>query len=447
MVFGSPTVPSRIPGIHSPVQEPHLSPTSAIFAGIDDELHDAWRVYSHGQEEDLRYALDRVIKRVEELSSLLKIAYKTQAELETSLSVAKSNLQLMMSNNEMLEEALKRETPCSAKDVGWRRWSAREAQNIQRVSDMQRVSEEERPKSLDYGPLNDSGAPSHPMNVPSIVEPSRPSTPSTPATSSTTSQTNQDPGRFFGFRFNSGSKPPAVHQHSSHLTSPSLPTLVASTREKELLDLQEQLERERVAHTTAAAEKAALEAELESLSQALFEEANKMVATERIKRAETEGELQEVRLEKDALKEALRLIEGENGRLRSAKLSTGGVSDRTPQLSSSHSRSSSRDAIKSPPTSPTPPSPTVDDITVSLGLTPSAVSFTPDNAEHLADFNLEPAPKPPFAASHRKTQSMGKVTSNIPDNSPPLALGFASPTSVSFIPDEPSPWADVSVSP
>lgn len=60
MTFGSPTVQSR----YSPAQEPH---PSAIFAGIDDELLDAWRVHSHGQEEDLRYALDRVIKRVEEL--------------------------------------------------------------------------------------------------------------------------------------------------------------------------------------------------------------------------------------------------------------------------------------------------------------------------------------------------------------------------------------------
>lgn len=436
MTFGSPTIQSR----HSSVQESHPSPTStsSMFASIDDELRDAWRVHSHGQEEDLRCALDRVIKRVEELSSLLKIAYKTQTELETSLSVAKSNLQLMMSNNEMLEEALKRETPCSAKDVGWRRWSAREAQN------MQRVSEEEHRRSLDYGPLNESGAPSHPTNVLSIAVNGTGLSPTStsPAASSTASQNNQE-GRFFKFRFNSGSKSPAVHpvqKHPSHLTSPSLPTLVASTREKELLELREQLERERIAHTLAAAEKAAIEAELESLSQSLFEEANKMVATERIKRAETEEELQEVRLEKDALREALRLIEVENGRLRGAQLSVGGVSDKTPQLSSSHSRSSSRDAIKSPPTSPSPSSPAVDDITVPLALLRSAASFASDNPEHLTDFILEPAPKPRSAASHRKTPSVEKATSNLSNDSPPLSLGFASPTSVSFIPDEPSPW-------
>jgi hypothetical protein len=165
-----------------------------------------------------------------------------------------------------------------------------------------------------------------------------------------------------------------------------------------------------------------------------------MVATERIKRVETEEELQEVRLEKDALKEALRLIEVENGQLRGVQLSSGGASVKTPQLPSSHSRSSSRDAIKSPPTSPSPSCPVVDDVTVPLALPPSAASFTPDISEHLTDFTLEPAPKPPFVASHRKTQSIGKSNPDLLDNSPPLGLGFASPTSVSFITDEPSPW-------
>jgi hypothetical protein len=58
-----------------------------------------------------------------------------------------------------------------------------------------------------------------------------------------------------------------------------LPTLVSSSREKELLELQEQLERERRAHEVAIAEKAALEAELESLSQALFEEVWPLLVT------------------------------------------------------------------------------------------------------------------------------------------------------------------------
>lgn len=43
--------------------------TSTVFHGLDDDLRDARRVLSHGQEEDLRYALDRILNKVEELVS------------------------------------------------------------------------------------------------------------------------------------------------------------------------------------------------------------------------------------------------------------------------------------------------------------------------------------------------------------------------------------------
>jgi hypothetical protein len=165
-----------------------------------------------------------------------------------------------------------------------------------------------------------------------------------------------------------------------------------------------------------------------------------MVVTERVKRAQTEDELQEVRLEKDALKEALRLIEGENGQLRSAQLSTGGISDRTAHQSSSHSRSSSRDAIKSPP--PSSPSPSdSDDIALPSALPPSTASFMTENSDHLADFILQPAPKTTFVVLHQKSPPK-EVISNVLNNNSPLAFDFAGQTS--FIPGEPSPWADVS---
>ena len=44
-----------------------------------------------------------------------------------------------------------------------------------------------------------------------------------------------------------------------------------------------------------------------------------MVATERMKRAETEEELKEVRQEKEALRSALRVIGGEDFTLRSSE--------------------------------------------------------------------------------------------------------------------------------
>ncbi|OCF33294.1 hypothetical protein I316_05035 [Kwoniella heveanensis BCC8398] len=56
--------------------------------------------------------------------------------------------------------------------------------------------------------------------------------------------------------------------------------------------------------------KVEMEAELENLSQALFEEANKMVADERRKRAEMEENLKEVREEREALKQTIKVLGG-----------------------------------------------------------------------------------------------------------------------------------------
>ncbi|KAG6375522.1 hypothetical protein JVT61DRAFT_3081 [Boletus reticuloceps] len=416
------------------------SPTSTVFEGLHDELRDARRVLSQGQEEDLRCALDRVLNKVEELSSLLKTAIKTQTELETQLNLARSNLQLVISNNEMLEEALKRETPYSARDVGWRRWSAREVQNHK--------TDEERHQSLDYGPLNEGGTPTVPSTVAAIlVNGVRPASPST--VQPTTPMTTQE-SRFFRFRFSSGTRSPALSPHPSHLTSPSLSSLVPNAREKEFEELQEQLEQERQAHKAAGAAKAALEAELESLSQALFEEvvsslliqlirlntsqANKMVATERMKRAETEEELVQTRLEKDALHQALKLIEGENGRLRSAKAPLDMPSDQTDQPETSPPRCSSPD-LPSPRASTGPPTREVTPLT--------APSY--EIPRHLANFVLRPAPKPSLAGLHRKSLSIeSSGTASLSASSPkgPLPSIAASP-SVPLMPDEPSPWADV----
>lgn len=364
----------------------------------------------------------------------------------------------------MLEEALKRETPCSARDVGWRRWSAREVQNY---STEKKSEEQERPRSLDYGPLNESGTPTVPSSAPVVLVHGPPARTS-PTPQSTTPTTSQE-SRFFKFRFSSGgsdtdtfvlaiahpwigTRSPAISPHPSHLTSPSLSSLVPNAREKEIEELQEQLERERQAHKAADAAKTALEAELESLSQALFEEvdasslidsvhlnipqANKMVATERMSRAETEEELNQTRLEKDALHQALKLIEGENGRLRSANASPRiNQSDPPPQLPVSvvtPLRSSPNTPLPQPPSGPP-----------AGGVTPTAPSY--ELPVHLAGFMLEPAPKPSLARLHRKTASMEKSgTADLSVSSLKQSLpGIVASRSVPLMPDEPSPWADV----
>jgi len=43
------------------------SASHPVFLKVEEELHDARRVFSDGQEDDLRYALSMVINRVSEL--------------------------------------------------------------------------------------------------------------------------------------------------------------------------------------------------------------------------------------------------------------------------------------------------------------------------------------------------------------------------------------------
>ncbi|TFK20752.1 hypothetical protein FA15DRAFT_113195 [Coprinopsis marcescibilis] len=334
------------------------SSSNPLFLRIEEELHDARRVRSHGQEDDLRGALDMVIGRVEELTSTLSEVYKAQAELEAQLNVAKSNLQLVIMNNDMLEEALKKNNAAS-RDLGWRRTSSNNPSTIQAPSGDPRASLE-RSQSMD---LN-----AYPV-------------PDSPASAGTES-------RFFKFRFGGGgttssanvgvgsSRPGTPAQNhanaAAHLTSPSLPSLT-STHAKELEELEKELEKERAAKKKALEDKAALEDEVESLSQALFEEANKMVAQERMKLADTEEELREVRTEKEALQRALRLLDDQtrdpsrhHGHLRktSSEFSLVNPTDsgNSPTLShassssqpqsKTHSRSSSQVAIKSALASP-----------------------------------------------------------------------------------------------
>ncbi|KAH6885638.1 hypothetical protein BKA70DRAFT_1337480 [Coprinopsis sp. MPI-PUGE-AT-0042] len=328
------------------------SASNPLFLKIEEELHDARRVREHGQEEDMRLALDMVIGRVTELTSTLSEAYKAQAELEIQLNLARSNLQVIQMNNEMLEDALKKNNAAS-RDLGWNRRSGAPALPGGGL---------ERSQSVDY--------------------------PESPA--SATSSTSEN--KFFKFRFSTpanqstqsvpggqaGSRPgtPVL----GNLTSPSMPSLTAARdRERELDELAKELEKERAAKKKALEDKAALEDEIESLSQALFEEANKMVAEERMKLSETIEELNEIKAEKHALQSALRLLDnqtrssrehGHHQRTSSSEFSFVNASSgsRSPSTSPSGasrrlSTSSSQLGLKSVPTSPLsglpplPPSP------------------------------------------------------------------------------------------
>jgi len=61
----------------------------------------------------------------------LKSSYQTTTDLEMQLTLAESNLKLVLANNEMLEDALKRGS--LSKDVSWRCLS-RDTHSVQPVS-------------------------------------------------------------------------------------------------------------------------------------------------------------------------------------------------------------------------------------------------------------------------------------------------------------------------
>ncbi|KAF8517617.1 hypothetical protein JB92DRAFT_2905040 [Gautieria morchelliformis] len=303
------------------------------------------------RDRELTNMLERMTGWVEELATLLQQAYKSQTDLETALTLTRSNLQLALANNEMLEEALKRGGG-GGQDVGWRRWSEREG--VRRSGSVKEYVQHERPNSsadlqqqqpsvpsrffnfktslqrmssTNTSPTATSASPpyastqasaSTPSLLPSITIPSMsrsespapPPVPSITAVATSTASSSR------------ASSPSPTHTardaqlatSQSHPLSRSMSQSTQPTpREKELSAL---LEKERAALNTLASAKTKLEEELESLTQALFEEANKMVSKANRQLAETEEELRIATEQKEALRGALRIVEGENGALR-----------------------------------------------------------------------------------------------------------------------------------
>ena len=203
---------------------------------------------------------------------MLKSSYLATADLETQLTLAESNLKLALANNEMLEDALRNNS--LSKDVGWRR-SSRESGSFQQAPCPPVASP---PASIDENEA---------QGVPDSPPSDRDSGTTFPAPA-----TQSDSG-FFRFRFSGSGRstptqstqppnsPPraqwsqrAPHPAVGHLTSASLPSLVAPppAANGELEELRGQLLIEKRKSEKIADEKKELEGELENLSQALFEE-------------------------------------------------------------------------------------------------------------------------------------------------------------------------------
>jgi hypothetical protein len=197
----------------------------------------------------------------------------------------------------MLEDALK--SGSLSKDVGWRR-SSRETSSTQSIpspgiaaaatttpSTPHSQQQHQRPTSIDENETQ--GVPDSPGSDRDSCR-----APSPHATAP------QSDSRFFRLRFSSSGRSTPTHPTSSpprtsrsqrtphplggHLTSASLPSLVASpspppvqpapesVANNDLEELREQLLAEKYKSEKIAREKSELESELENLSQALFEE-------------------------------------------------------------------------------------------------------------------------------------------------------------------------------
>ena len=181
----------------------------------------------------------------------------------------KSNLQLVIANNEMLEEALKQDPSGHTRNVGWRRSSARKRESERRCVSEERLSTS-TPAFAEEG-TSGRNSPAPGMGVSAGMSVGVPPMPA----SSTTKEC-----RFFKFRFSGGSTStqPATPNGLGtgvgvyhHLNSPSLPSL-PQVHVKEVEEVNEMLGMERAAKRKVEEEKAALKVELEALSQALFEE-------------------------------------------------------------------------------------------------------------------------------------------------------------------------------
>jgi hypothetical protein len=184
----------------------------------------------------------------------------------------------------MLEDALK--SGSLSKDVGWRR-SSREVGSLQQAvstpsppvsATMPASQSQPQRTSVDEGQTQ-QGA----LESPNSDRDSPAASPAPVAI--------QNDSRFFRFRFTGSGRstptqplahsPPSTprpirspHPTVGHLTSASLPSLVApsQTITNELEDVRGQLLAEKHKSEKIALEKKELESELESLSQALFEE-------------------------------------------------------------------------------------------------------------------------------------------------------------------------------
>ncbi|KIJ39739.1 hypothetical protein M422DRAFT_780955 [Sphaerobolus stellatus SS14] len=402
------------------------------------------------REGELVDMLAKMTGRVEELGGLLTQAYKNQTDLETALTLTRSNLQLALANNEMLEDALKR-TGENGKDVGWRRWSERE--DLRRSNSLK---DHHPTRSLDTTPPSSTppSTSSRFFNFTSSFRSSSASPSNTSPTTSTIPNAASSADSPAAFNPTPALLPPFTAGPStasgSGSTSPPPPPPPPSGPTQKEKELTAEVEKLRTKADELTAAKEQLEDELESLSQALFEEANKMVADANRKAAETEEELRIVADQRDALKGAMRIVETENNALRSKQqASSSSPSPTTPgggQVLTIQQRTypttptpDSASSIYSDVSTPRAVPNTFTDPTALSSLSIPTLTVTP--SEPTSSFWSPTSPEPDYSPSGTPSPSVSMSNYTQPSANP-SRRSFSSPSPLSPVMEggsEPSP--------
>ncbi|KAG8712010.1 hypothetical protein FRC12_003426 [Ceratobasidium sp. 428] len=472
------------------VKPPVQDVTTAASQSAESRLIDEARQRLENKcapDEELRKSLGKMIELCQSLTTRIQTLEPQLLDLQTTLTLTQSNLTLSLANTEMLEDALR--SNAQSRDVGWRR-SDSASIALQRAGGRPVAASVSYPSAAEQAKIV--------VQAPSPVK----SGASTPAAVPMSPPEN----RFFKFRFGSKTPSPTSPAYpasqaqpaTTHLTSASLPSLGLSiedearakqieelttkqeslktksseleTKQAELVEMEKKLkaredeaeralksskekedELERVkklldtekkTSTELEKEKSRVQDEIETLTQSLFEEANKMVADERRRAAEVEALLRETEEERDAVRGAMRVVEGENGRLRELSASVqmkiegggaengvdGGEKGRTgqeakddtsgpapipPRPGSSHSSHEGDQSIHRPDEIPTPA---------------NGIDSTNPSTDVL------PLPIPPIhSSSPDPWGTNGASGSSSPPKTPP---------SIYALPTETSPWAE-----
>ncbi|QRV94497.1 hypothetical protein RhiJN_22515 [Ceratobasidium sp. AG-Ba] len=347
-------------------------------------------------DDDLRDSLAKLVELCQTLTSRVQTLEPQIVDLQTTLTLTQSNLTLSLANTEMLEDALRSNS--QSRDVGWRRSDSTARRPV--AASVSYPSAAEQAKIIVQAPSPakaNSGA-STPTSPPMPLFP--------PANSANSSHVCVV--AFAWSHPEEETRAKQVEDLTSQQEALKLKASEIDTRHQELVDLEKKIK--------------AREEEVEKLlkeREAELDKANNMVATERRRMAEVEALLKETEEERDAVRGAMRVIEGENGRARA--LPDEPLASEPPRVptpprpESSHSSHEGDRSILEREEAPTPIDMAVD--------TAESANASMDSLPAVVPGLLENSPDP------WKAQA--------PSTSPPKT-----PPRVHALPTETSPWAE-----